>query len=171
MQVGVPVTVTKDAITMHNIQQGGAKFAQLSDTLDRIISGFKGDDQCRDFLMAGSRGGYLASPTLFNDMRNKIGVAQRFELDGNNVPGIGGMADVSPSRDIVINGEGVFYYGVTIPGTEIRSNSAQGQVLILLREIAHVLDAGMQHNDFDPAVNAKNNETILKQCAKAITGK
>lgn len=168
--VATPVTVKVGPITIHNIEQGGAKFSALSQTFDTIMSRLKNDADCRSFLEGGTRGTIFASPELFQDLRNRIGVAQRIEVSGNNAPGIGAVANVSPQWDVVVNGQGAFYYGGTIPGTNLSGNSPEGRVMLLLHEFAHVAQAGINHNDMDPDINKGNNEVIFEKCSKTILG-
>lgn len=110
---------------------------------------------------------------LLEGTPNYIGVASRFELQGNPAAGIAAAYLLSDRRRMVVNGEGAVFYGGNISGipTEPAGNSPNGRVFILLHELAHLAGARIQHEDLAAETNARNNEIIWSNCRKTILGR
>jgi hypothetical protein len=158
-------------IIAHNVVREGAKFDVVSASWDTLSSRLNSDVDCLTWLGGGTRGGYAVDPTLRADVGTRIGVADRFEQGGNQANGIAAMANMSPDWDIVVKGAGAFLYGVIFPGLgiELSAKSENGQILLLLHELAHVAGR-LVASDVDPALNARNNAAVLENCARTVLG-
>jgi hypothetical protein len=150
----------------------GVQYDVVKRRFETLQERLKSDRDCLEWLGAGLRGAIVLDSQLLADTINRTGVASRFERAGNPASGISAVANLSPSWDIVVNAQGAFFYGGNIPGIDaaIAANSVNGQVCILLHELAHVVGAGIAHADDDASVNVTNKATIWSHCERTIKG-
>jgi len=92
---------------------------------------------------------------------------------GNNRAWIITAMANAPGWDMIINAQGAFSYGGNIQesGLNFQPSSDNGQIFILLHELAHVVGAGIGASDEDPTVNARTTGRIWSHVAqKTSTG-
>jgi hypothetical protein len=123
------------------------------------------------WLETGSRAAIVAEPKLYADLEaNGVGVASYIDVGGTKTDSIAGQANVSSTWSIIINAPGAFFYGGTIPGTNLAANSQGGQLLILLHELAHVTGT-LPAGDSGQGMNSTENSTVFDKCQKTVLGK
>ena len=87
-------------------------------------------------------------------------VAGWIEKNGNSAPEIAATARDLPRLFIIVNGEGLFFYG----------GGLSDQLYILLHELAHVVEApGFRKSEQDSAEAQRQNDALLRQkCGKTL---
>ncbi|WP_394766593.1 RHS repeat-associated core domain-containing protein [uncultured Paludibaculum sp.] len=165
-------TIKKGKLNLYNVTKSGAKSDQAAQAFKNLKDNLAKDSDCMNWLAGGTRGAKVVSPELLDDIGTRIGVASRIELSGNNTPGIAAVALPSQAYDIVLNGEGAFFYGGDIPGlsAHLSSSSNAGNIFVLLHELSHVVGGLINDDDNDSTVNAANNSVIWQHCQKTVTG-
>jgi RHS repeat-associated protein len=167
---GGPLDVTFGNETFHNVVNVGAQYDVVKNRLGTIRERLENDPGCMSWLTLGSHGGIVADKALFSDMvNNHTGVTSWIEVDGNKVDSIAAQANVSSTWSILVNAAGAFFWGGSIPGTQLTANTPSGQILVLLHELAHVTGT-LAAGDQDPGRNSQNNTAALSQCQKTILG-
>ncbi len=168
-----PTTIVKGDLTLHDVTSSGPKFDLLAKAFKNLVTNLYNDPDCLNWFAGGTRTPWVLDAELLESVGTRLGVSSRIERNGNNAPGIAAVALASPAYDIVVNGQGAFFYGGDIPGIKqpLSASSDAGRVFMLLHELAHVVGGLINENDVDSRMNEANNAVVWKHCEKTVTGK
>ncbi len=168
-----PTTIVKGDLTLHDVTSSGPKFDLLAKAFKNLVTNLYNDPDCLNWFAGGTHAPWILDAELLESVGTRLGVSSRIERNGNNAPGIAAVALASPAYDIVVNGQGAFFYGGDIPGIKqpLSASSDAGRVFILLHELAHVVGGLINENDVDSRMNEANNAVVWKHCEKTVTGK
>jgi RHS repeat-associated protein len=158
--------------TFHSVVKSGAKYNIVKSRLGTIGTRLETDRDCAAWLETGNRAALIADPTLFASIADRTGVASWIENNGQKTDGIVAQANVSSAWDIIVNGPSGFFYGGKVSGIgpNIEANSENGQILLLLHELAH-LTGTLPPGDLPADMNGRNNAAVWDHCQKTIMGK
>jgi RHS repeat-associated protein len=131
-----------------------------------------GDDpSCNDWLKDNQSGiAWMLGDSPGSTM--KVGVGNFSDSSTNAVSGTGGTNLTPGSMIITVNVNGGFFNtGSGQYGTSIPSGTFEGQIFILLHELAHGLvgsGGGFRDNDNNPTDQTYNNQQVLENCGATI---
>ena len=96
-------------VVAHKVVNAGFRWTKVKEAFDTLLERLQDDSECRKWLASGERPAKVGDPELLKD--TKLGLAGRFSKDNSPAPGIAAVAPEGAEWDIIINGEGHFFYG------------------------------------------------------------
>ena len=178
MQAGQFLQTSSAGITgpfkYSNVGQDQAKMKTINSDMSTLDSRLASDSNCLNWL---STGGNYQGLGLLDGLLPTLTVTEgQISNSNGNLNGIAAEANPYAGVNIFVNAGGAFFYGGVIPSANgatpaIQGNSLNGQLFILIHELAHVNGtAGFVPNDTNSTVNAGNNDQVWQHCQKTIMG-
>jgi RHS repeat-associated protein len=160
--MGGPVRVK---LKVTKVQKSGKQYDQVEGFLQAILKSI--DQDCLNFLQSG---GYSLGDYVSALLSNNLLAVANFSGSIAAFTNTGGTNLAPGTAAIVVNNNGAFFNsGDTVDQGQLRGDTPEADVFILLHELGHALSAENFQNDLNSsAAGAKNDSLIQQHCQSTL---